>query len=244
MAFARGLPSIERPVKEKEEMELYMRMRGDYLKENRDGEFEISREGFVQFYLDWNRDHAFPGHHVDEEGRTSYPGPIHLKLPRHLQEYEESVRVVQLDKRRQESAPGGLQGQQAWVGGLSKAVFPLPVQQPTPMGTLPSHPTPAHVFLNPAAIMGSNVLFQDAIAEHQQRFLANSRVPLGQLGPAPPLPKSKKSIALTGRKKYCETCFLHKVKETGHGNHPCHYGEKMCEYKGGPLLPGKQIRLQ
>ena len=65
-----------------------------------------------------------------------------------------------------------------------------------------------------------------AIVEQQKSFLV-ARAPLGQLaGPQPPQ-KSKKALALTGKSKSRSTCWL-PMKNTGHGNGACPYGERMA----------------
>lgn len=240
VAQQRGLPDVEKPVTTVEEKELYMKLRVGYLEGKDDGTSEIPKSKFKQFAHDWNVKHVFPTQKLCEETSQTYiPGPFFLKRADHLVAHEETVKLVQTVMTCKESMPGGVEGQKRWQRQLSKARFPLPFDAPMRCPPLPPNPAPNNsstLIFNPCGVHASGILMTDAINGHhielqrEHTLLAtNSNM-------------SNRSKALTGLQKFCGTCLLHKSKKTGHlHGKPCPYGEKMCESKGGPLLPGKVI---
>ena len=235
-AMARGLPDIERPFETREEKEKYMRFRDEYLKDDRRGGAKIPDDAFQGMARTWNT-HVFQTMVQDESGQPIIPGPLFLKTAKHLRDHEDTVKTVEALRRGKETMPGGAEGYSAFMQGLSRAhrgfAASLPVvAHPTSTATIHANMMQQYAASqNPVRLPTSDVLVQDA-ARAAAAAAARALVP-----------KSSRGENMKGKKKYCDTCFLHKSRATGHGRRgaQCPYGERMAESKGGDLLPGKRL---
>jgi len=60
----------------------------------------------------------------------------------------------------------------------------------------------------------------------------------------PPPAKSHLAEATKRKKKFCNTCNLHRTKATGHmKGAQCPYAGKMASEKGGDLIRGKRLKM-
>ena len=235
-AMARGLPDIERPFETREEKEKYMRFRDDYLKDDKRGGAKIPDDAFHGMARTWNT-HVFQTMRQDEAGQPIIPGPLFLKTAKHMRDHEDTVKTVEALRRGKETMPGGAEGYNAFMQGLSRANYgfaaSLPVfAHPTSTATIHSNMMQQYAACqNPVRLPTSDVLVHDAA----RAAAAAAAQPL--------VPKSSRSKNMKGKKKYCDTCFLHRSRATGHGRRgaQCPYGERMAERKGGDLLPGKRL---
>lgn len=238
-AMARGLPDIERPFETREEKEEYMRFRDDYVKDDMRGGAKIPEDAFVRMAHTWNTTKVFPTMVLGESGQPIIPGPIYLKTARHMKDHEDTVRTVAALHQAKETMPGGAQGYSDFMRNLSRATFGFASSLPVvahPASTSSIHASMMQHYsasLNPVRLPTSQVLVEDAARAAAARAAAAQA--LGD--------KRHNNEGMMGKKKYCNTCFLHKSGATGHGrrNADCPYGERMAECKGGDLLPGKKL---
>ena len=165
-----------------------------------------------------------------------------MYLLRFLREHEETVKIGEAIKmceairRTNETMPGGAEGYSAFLQGLSRAHHGFASSVPQMVYPFSSETVHANhlqqysASMNPIRIPTSHVLVQDAARAAAAQALV-------------PKPRNR-GANMTGKRKYCNTCLLHRSQETGHGRRSarCPYGERMAESKGGDLLPGKRLK--
>jgi hypothetical protein len=203
LANARCMPEIEKRVETDEEIRLFIWLRPRFL-----NVFD-NQVDYVSFTKVWNEDHVFryPNMVQDLSSQSRYKvqGDLHVKTPQLLEEWDRKLKVVEMNRTRVLSQPGGVAAEENWFQRLPQAHLGFPHSSGTPWVT------PANMGFVPAMPVNSMLVQPQPPQELYGKQPTQPKVPvtLNQVN-------NNRRASQQGKKHYCSYCQQHRTKETGH----------------------------
>lgn len=215
-----SLPDIPKPIKEKEELDLYERLILE-LQPNEDTAPDFDYMANV-----WNKKHVFPTL-VFDNGRNAYvPGPLYFKDAKVLRDHYKTFSSKHIFNKAKAAMPGGEEGYMHTIkqahtsrGGTAEA--------PRFSPSLPSTSQP----LNQLNLQPPNPLFLADTRQTEPCDTADGLRPTGALAgvvASASVEPSNRSTTQVGKPKYCKNCGSRRGEKY---DHPCGKSFKPCSYE-------------